>query len=134
MTRLVLAPLALVAALALAAPAPAVTPTERKLLSDVKVMKKQIKTLQKQVSQARTLAAAAIVYSGCSTAVTVDALQGTWAVIDDVSNKTTAPKTWFGAQAPANDFQTCSALQITRAPTQVPPNATVFNSLLALLR
>lgn len=134
MRRLVIAPLALTAALVLAAPAPAITPTERKLLRDVKVMKKQIKTLQNQVRQAQSLAAAAIVYSGCSTAVTVDAFQGTWAVIDDVSNKTTVPRTWFGPQQPANDFQTCSALRITRAPTQVPPNATIFNSLLALLR
>lgn len=134
MKRLALAPLALTAALALAAPAPAATPTERKLLRDVRILKTQVKTLQKQVREARLVAAAAIVLGGCTIAVTTDTFQGTWAVIDDVANKTSVPRTWFGPQTPVNDFQTCSALQITRAPTQVPPNASVFNSLLALFR
>jgi hypothetical protein len=134
MRRLALLPFALAAVFALAAPAPAATPTERKLLRDVKVLKAQVKALQTQVRQARNIALGAVVYAGCSTAVTVDAFQGTWAVIDDVSNKTTQPKTWFGPQQPANDFQTCQSFSITRAPTQVPPNATVFNSLLALFR
>ena len=134
MRRLVLVPLALVAVFALAAPAPAATPTERKLLRDVKVLKAQVKALQAQVRSARNLALGAVVYAGCSTAVTVDAFQGTWAVIDDVSNKTTQPKTWFGPQQPANDFQTCQSFQVTRTPGQVPPNANVFNALLALFR
>jgi hypothetical protein len=134
MKRLVLLPLTLAAVFALATPAPAATPTERKLLRDVKVLKAQVKTLQKQVREARNLALGSIVFSGCVTAVTVDAFQGTWAVIDDVSNKTNQPKTWFGPQQPANDFQTCQEFNITRAPTQVPPNANVFNSLLVLFR
>jgi hypothetical protein len=127
MRRLVLLPLAFAAVFALATPAPAATPTERKLLRDVKL-------LQKQVRDARNLALGSIVFTGCVTAVTVDTFQGTWAVIDDVSNKTTQPKTWFGPQQAANDFQTCQEFNITRAPTQVPPSANVFNSLLVLFR
>jgi hypothetical protein len=134
MRRLVLLPLVLAAVCALAAPAPAATPTERKLLRDVKVLKAQVKTLQKQVREARNIALGSLVLTGCVTAVTADAFQGTWTVIDDVSNKTTQPKTWFGPQQPANDFQTCQGFNITRAPSAVPPNANVFNSLLALFR
>jgi hypothetical protein len=134
MRRLVLLLLVFAAVFALAAPAPAATPTERKLLRDVKVLKAQVKTLQKQVRDARNLALGSIVLTGCVTAVTLDTFQGTWAVIDDVSNKTTQPKTWFGPQQAGNDFQTCESFRITRAPTAVPPNATVFNSLLALFR
>jgi hypothetical protein len=134
MRRLVLLPLVFAAVFALATPAPAATPTERKLLRDVKLLKAQVKTLQKQVRDARNLALGSIVFTGCVTAVTVDTFQGTWAVIDDVSNKTTQPKTWFGPQQAANDFQTCREFNITRAPAQVPPNANVFNSLLVLFR
>jgi hypothetical protein len=134
MRRLVLLPLTIAAVFALAAPAPAATPTERKLLRDVKVLKAQVKALQTQVRQARNLALGSIVFTGCVTAVTADAFQGTWAVIDDVSNKTTQPRTWFGPQQAVNDFQTCQEFNITRAPAQVPPNVNVFNSLLVLFR
>ena len=72
-------------------------------------------------------AALAIVYAGCATAVTADALQGTWAVIDEVDAEPI-----FGPQTPVNDNQTCSVWEITRAPTQMPPNISVFNSLMAL--
>jgi hypothetical protein len=134
MRRLVLLPLTIAAVFALAAPAPAATPTERRLLRDVKVLKAQVKTLQKQVRDARNLAIGAVVFSGCATAATADAFQGTWAVIDDVANKTTQPRTWFGPQQAVNDFQTCQEFNITRAPGQVPSNVNVFNSLLALFR
>jgi hypothetical protein len=134
MRRLVLVPLTIAAVFALAAPAPAATPTERRLLRDVKVLKAQVKTLQKQVRDARNLALGSLVFTGCVTAVTADAFQGTWAVVDDVSNKTSQPKTWFGPQQAVNDFQTCQGFNITRTPTAVPANVNVFNSLLALFR
>ena len=56
MRRLVLLPLTITAVFTLAAPAPAATPTERRLLRDVKVLKAQVKTLQKQVRDARNIA------------------------------------------------------------------------------
>ncbi len=80
---------AVVAATALAAPASAATPTERKLnkqvktlQSQVKKMQKQVKTLQTQMREVQSVAAGALIYSACLTASTADAFQGTWETID----------------------------------------------------
>lgn len=112
--------------LTVAAPAPAAGPTVKSLARQIKALQKEVKTLKAQVTQARTVAATALVYGACSTAVTADALQGTWTFLDQKH------ATGFGAQTPVNDYQTCQPLRITRAPAQVPPNTSVFNSLLAL--
>jgi hypothetical protein len=127
MKRIVAATVMVAAALVLAAPAQSAGPTNRQLARQIKTLQKQVKTLQKQVKTADLHAAVAIVYAGCSTAVTADALQGTWTVIDQVNGTPI-----FGSQVAVNDFQTCSALEITRAPTAAPPTVSVFNSLLAL--
>jgi outer membrane murein-binding lipoprotein Lpp len=135
MRRLVLITLVLAAALVLAAPSSAArAPTNRQLAKQIKTLQAQVKALQRQVTNARNLALGSLVYSGCATAVTADAFQGTWAVIDEVSSRAQPARTWFGPQQPTNDFQTCQGFRITRAPSQVPPNVTVFNSLLALFR
>jgi hypothetical protein len=116
-------------ALVLAPQAQPAAPTNAQLARQIKVLQKQVKTLQKQVKTVRLVAAAGLVYSGCSTAVTADAFQGTWTVIDQVAGRPI-----FGPQVPVDDFQLCSVLEIQRSPTQVPPNSTVFNSLLSLFR
>lgn len=113
-------------ALAVVAPAPAAGPTVKSLARQIKALQKEVKTLKTQVTQARAVAATALVYGACSTAVTADALQGTWTLLD------AKHATGFGPQTPVNDYQTCQPLKITRAPTQQPPNVAVFNSLLAL--
>lgn len=117
-------------ALAVAAPAPAAGPTVKSLARQIKALQKDVKTLKAQVTTARQIAASALVYGACSTAVTADAIQGTWTTLDAKLTPTYGPI--FGAQTPVNDFQTCQPLQITRAPTANPPNAGVFSSLLAL--
>ena len=127
MKRLIAATVMVAVALVLAAPAQSAGPSNKQLARQIKTLQKQVKTLQKQVAQANLVAAAAVIYSGCATAVTADALEGTWTVIDQVNG---API--FGTQVPVNDQNTCSALQITRS-QGVPPNISVFNSLLALL-
>ena len=134
MKRVLVTALISLVALAVAAPAPAAGPTVKSLArqitalqKDVRTLKKDVKTLKAQVATARQIAASALVYGACSTAVTADALQGTWTKLDQ---QFAAPV--FGPQTPVNDFQTCQPLQITRAPTQVPPNTSVFSSLLAL--
>ena len=127
MKRLIAATVMVTVALVLAAPAQSAGPSNKQLARQIKTLQKQVKTLQKQVKTADLHAAIAIVYAGCSTAVTADAFQGTWTVIDQVNG---API--FGPQVAVNDFGVCDAIQITRAPTQMPPNVTVFNSLLAL--
>lgn len=137
MKRVLVTGLISLVALAVAAPAPAAGPTVKSLARqitalqrDVKTLKKDVKTLKAQVATARQIAASALVYGACSTAVTADAIQGTWTTLDAKLTPTYGPI--FGPQTPVNDFQTCQPLQITRAPTANPPNAGVFSSLLAL--
>ena len=120
MKRLITATVVAAVALVLAAPAQPAGPSNRQLA-------RQIKTLQKQVKVVDLHAAIAVVYAGCATAVTADALQGTWTVIDQVNGTPI-----FGPQVAVSDFDTCSALEVTRVPTQNPPNVSVFSSLLAL--
>jgi hypothetical protein len=124
---LVTAVIALVT-LAVAAPAPAAGPTLKSLQRQITALQKEVKTLKKQMAETRAVAATALVYGACSTAVTADALQGTWTFLDQ------RHATGFGPQTPVNDYQTCAPLRITRAPTTLPPNVSVFNSLLALFR
>jgi hypothetical protein len=128
MKRVLVTALIALVTLAVAAPAPAAGPTLKSLERQVKALQKDVKTLKAQVKEARAVAATALVYGACSTAATVDALQGTWTFLDQKH------ATGFGPQTPVSDFQTCQPLRITRAPTQVPPNTSVFNSLLALFR
>jgi hypothetical protein len=128
MKRVLVTALIALVTLAVAAPASAAGPTLKSLERQVKALQKDVKTLKAQVKEARAVAATALVYGACSTAVTVDAFQGTWTFLDQKH------ATGFGPQTPVSDFQTCQPLRITRAPTQVPPNTSVFNSLLALFR
>jgi hypothetical protein len=128
MKRVCVTALIALVALAVAAPAPAAGPTLKSLQRQITALQKDVKTLKAQVTQARAVAATALVYGACSTAVTADALQGTWTFLDQKH------ATGFGPQVPVNDYQTCQPLRITRAPTQLPPSTSVFNSLLALFR
>jgi hypothetical protein len=134
MKRLALIVLVVTGLLVSAAPAPAAIPTNRQLARQIKTLQKQVKTLQAQVRTAQNIAAGAAVYSACGFAVTADAFQGTWATIDDVSNRAPPARTIYGPQQPVNDFTTCSVFQITRTPGQVPPNVSVFSALLAIFR
>ena len=132
MKRVLVAALISLLAMAVAAPAPAAGPTVTSLARQITALQKDVKTLKAQVTTARQIAASALVYSACSTAVTADAIQGTWTILDAKLTPQYGPI--FGPQTPTNDYQTCQPLQITRAPTQSPPNAGVFNSLLALFK
>ena len=70
-------------ALTLAAPAGAAKgPTLKSLQAQITVLNKKVKKLQAAQKVDRNLAVAGIVYTGCTLAVTADALQGTWMTID----------------------------------------------------
>ncbi|HEY3050554.1 MAG TPA: hypothetical protein VGJ40_02430 [Gaiellaceae bacterium] len=133
MKRLVPVAVMAAAVLLLAAPAPAqpaAAPTNRQLALQIKALQKEVKTLKKQVRDARAIALGSVVYTGCSIAVTADAFQGTWTVIDQVAGRPI-----FGPQVPVSDSPgLCSAFEIRRAPNQVPPNVSVFDSLLQIFR
>jgi hypothetical protein len=128
-------------ALATRPTAPAQTPAQiAALVRRATALERRVTTLERQLRTARTsiteatqIAAAAIVFGGCSVAATSDAFASTWNVIDQISTATQAGKVYFGPQASVNDFQTCSALQITRQQGVVPPTVAVFSALTALL-
>jgi hypothetical protein len=119
---------ALVLALALAVPATAATPSPARMAAQIRTLQKQVKTLQKTLKKTNTtllqteaVAVVALLYAGCTSAATADALQG--------GNPA------FGT-TPVSDFNTCSDLQnITRpTPTIVrQPNTATVNVFQELL-
>ena len=121
-----------VATLVLAAPAGAAKPTLKSLQAQITVLNKKVKKLQAAQKVDRNLAVAGIVYTGCSLAVTADALQGTWLTIDGYVAGTGHPAL-FGTQTPVNDYTTCAAFQITRSKSAVPPSVAVIQALLDVL-
>jgi hypothetical protein len=122
---------------ALAAPqAQGQTPADRKitaLTKRVTALEKRVKKAETTLGETTLIAAAGIIYAGCLSAVTADALNGTWNVVDQIAAATQAGKVYFGPQAPVNDFNFCSqAFQITRQ-TSIPPSVANFSALTALL-
>jgi hypothetical protein len=122
---------------------PLQTPTDRRVAAlqrratalerRVTTLERQLRTANTNLERASGLAAAGIVFSGCLTAATADALSATWSIVDQLSAATQAGRTYFGPQATVNDFQTCSALQVTRQQGVVPPTVAVFSALTTLI-
>jgi hypothetical protein len=131
MRRALPALFALALALALAVPATAATPSPKKMAAQIRVLQRQVKTLQKQVKkmnrsllQTEAVAVVALLYGGCSSAATADALAGS-----GIAGYTAPPN-------PVNDYQVCGDLQnITRpTPTIVrQPNTATVNVFQELL-
>ena len=132
MKRLALAAL-LALALVAAAPASAKGPTLRSLQAQITKLQKQVKTLQKQVKDAQTLGAAGLAYGACNSAVTADALQGTWIALD-ARFTSQSQAAIFGAQTPVNGFTLCQSFNVTRARSQNPPTVGVFQALLNIFK
>ena len=126
---------------ALAAPAAAATPTERKLAKQIKTMQRQIKVLQGQVKKLRTdmrevqgISASALVFTACSTAATADAFQGTWETIDGLNAATGRPDQYPAPTPAADPLNSCQLLEVQRQPSAVPPTTNVFAALLNIFR
>ncbi|MDX6514718.1 MAG: hypothetical protein QOH73_384 [Gaiellaceae bacterium] len=129
---------ALVASGTAGARSTALTPAEKNLQKqlnavskDVTALKKQVTTLKKSVTDAEALGQAAVLLDECSNAVTADALQGTWTVIDQIAT-TAQAKTYFGAQTPVDDHGICALFGVTRSQVS-PPTVAPFNSLIGLV-
>ena len=91
------------------------------------------KALQKGVTDAQDLGRAAVYLDVCTAVVTADALQGTWAIIDQIATATQAGKTYFGPQTALNDQGLCSSgFGVTRSQT-LPPTVAPFASILGLV-
>jgi outer membrane murein-binding lipoprotein Lpp len=134
-TAVLLTLAALVAVTALAAPASAATPTERRLARQVKTLQKQVKKLQRDMRNVQSIAAGAVVYSACVTAATADAFQGTWETIDKDAVRDAQPEFFVPQTAIADPLNSCQRLEIQRQPNpQLTPTTDVFAALLNIFR
>ncbi|MGN6430452.1 MAG: hypothetical protein ACTHNB_06915 [Gaiellaceae bacterium] len=135
MRRALPALFALALALALSVPATAATPSPAKMAGQIRVLQKQVKTLQtslkktnKTLLQTEAVAVIALLYGGCNSAVTADALAGS-----GIAGYAAPPN-------PVNDYQSCSDLQkFTNASPAIvrqPGTATVnvFQELLGIFK
>jgi hypothetical protein len=120
---------AIIALTVLAAPAAALTPTQRiaKLERLVNTQQKTIKKLQKDVKSANEVGAASLLFGICGAAITADALQSTWSTVNQVAGHVV-----IGTQSPVGDAAVCSRLQVSR-PAQVPPTIGPFEQLMRLV-
>ena len=131
MRRALPALFAIALALALAIPATAATPSPRRMAAQIRTLQVQVKALQKSLKktnntllQTEAVAVVALLYGGCNSAVTADALAGS-----GIAGYSAPPN-------PVADFQACSQLQgITRvSPTIVrQPNTATVNVFQELL-
>ena len=112
--------------LALAGPAGAATPTERRLQRDVAALKRDVATLKRQVKELQEYAGVLTAFSVCSTAISADGLQATWAILDQ---KPGGPV--VGPQQAVNDAGACQGLGVARGASAA--NLTAFHGLLRLI-
>lgn len=142
---LALAVLAAVAAFAAGAwSAAPPSPAEKRLQKQLSTVQSQVKTLQRdvkklktQVTDAEAVGAASLLFGACSTAISADALQGTWQEVDQLATATQAGKTYFGPQTPVSDLvggqSICQVLGAPRSQA-LPPSTAQFTALLSLLQ
>jgi hypothetical protein len=132
---------ALVAATALAAPASAATPGERRLARQVKTLQRQVttlnrqvRTLQRQMRETQSVAAGGIIFAACNAAATADAFQGTWETIDQLAAGVGQPDRYPPPTAIADPLNSCQGLEVQRQANAVPPSTNVFAALLNIFR
>jgi hypothetical protein len=139
--------IASLAGLVLAAPAAPATPTEKALQRQVAALKKQVTTLGRQVTsldkQVKTMKTqvdeqddalgALFALTICGAAMTADAFQGTWGVIDQIAQPA-LQRTFFTPPAAAvNDLGACNSLRVPRSQA-APPTLSSFVAYLALFQ
>jgi hypothetical protein len=120
--------------------APAQDTSPQALASQISQLRTQVVALQKRVKkletahkETRDIAISALGWGICLGAVTADAFQGTWAVIDQIG-QATQQKNWIGAQPTVDDQGICRAFANVFRAASVPPTMAVFSALYALLR
>ena len=127
MKRLIASSVVAAVALVVAAPAQPAAPSNAKLARQIKTLQKQVKTLKKQVKEAGPARGRRVRLCGLRDRGDRRRPPGN---LDRHRRGIDEPI--FGPQVPVNDYGVCSLFEFTRAPTQMPPNVSVFNSLLAL--
>ncbi len=102
----------------------------KKLQADVK---KQAATLKTHDEAIGTVFGLTLLLGKCEMALTADALQGTWAYIDQLMVATGKPVV-FGPQSVVNDYGACAAFRTPITHTiATPPTVSNFAALITLL-
>jgi hypothetical protein len=115
-----------------AAPSSSPDPRIRVLQSQVKTLQADVKKLQKRDDQLDAYNSGAFAGSTCLGALVADLFQGTWGVIDQISQGV-QQKTYFGTQTSVPDYGNCAQLvnpKVPRPGIVVPPTITPLLPLL----
>jgi len=106
------------------------------LAAQVKTLQASVKTLQADVKKNTTdinsVAGFTEVLGMCQSALTADALQGTWAIVDQILVASGKPAA-FGPQALVNDFGACAVFNNIPHAIGSPPTVVSFSALITLL-
>jgi uncharacterized protein YoxC len=106
------------------------------LAAQVKSLQATVKTLQadvkKNTTDINTVGNFAGVLEMCQAALTADALQGTWAIVDQILVASCKPAA-FGPQALVNDFGACAVFNNIPHAIGSPPTVASFSALITLL-
>ena len=118
-----------VATLVPAAPAPAATPTDRKIAA----LQRQVKALQKEVKTLRTAVVANYAADACLAASVADVFQATWLTVDAFAFAQTKERIFQRIEplgyARVNDRGACNAVRVPRASNETVSTATVFEAI-----
>jgi hypothetical protein len=129
-----LAALVVIVPMALSAPAPnPLAGRVSALEQQVKVLRKQLVATRSDLGRVKGDLAANYGADACMLALTGDVFQGTWSVIDQVSQATMS-KVFFGPQSPLNDKGGCTRptppIGVTRPANQVPGSLSSFQKVI----
>ena len=114
----------------------ALTRQTKALQVQVKTLQGQMRTLQRRVIADEDQVTVNFEGDTCLGAQLADAIQGTWVTIDQLSAATQAGKTYFGSQAPVNDYNNCADLakpEVPRPGITTPPTINPLRPLLEWL-
>lgn len=108
------------------------------LKAQVAALQKTVKTLQSDLKKTQTALDNTVdvfsAISACEVALTADALQGTWGIVDQLLVAAGKPAAW-GPQAAVNDFNACGLLSKNAIVHGIvsPGTVTNFSALIQLL-
>jgi uncharacterized iron-regulated protein len=95
-------------------------------------LEKDVKALQKTQKTLVIAAVGNFAGTACTNAAVADALQQTWAVIDQVAKETQGGKVYFGPQSALNDQKSCPDLSVVRqsVPATSTPSVATLKQLI----
>ena len=101
------------------------------LAGQVKVLTGQVKKINARLAKQDGYDQAIYDSETCITAVTADALQGTWMLIDKLAQP--SGTTYFGSLSPVDDKGACRGFKVTRTLLTAPPGVQGYTTMIGWL-